>query len=125
MPLPIDTTLRRIARQTEEGAAKNLADNTGNAYAALDNYPFSIESLRLVPLETARSEGFCVYLHTASRVRVALLHPENGVLIQKIQALAAGWKAQAELTVVSRTSFTYLLAQYSQLYAVVTVRALV
>ena len=115
MPLPIDTTLRRIARQTEEGAAKNLADNTGNAYAALDNYPFSIESLRLVPLETARSEGFCVYLHTASRVRVALLHPENGVLIQKIQALAAGWKAQAELTVVSRTSFTYLLAQYSQL----------
>lgn len=115
MPLPIDTTLRRIARQTEEEAAKSLAVNTGNAYAALDNYPFSIESLKLVTLETARSEGFAIYLHTASRIRVALLHPENDDLVTKIRALAESLKAQAELTVVSRTSFTYLLAQYSQL----------
>lgn len=115
MPLPIDTTLRRIARQTEEEVAKHLAVNTGNAYALLDNYPFSIESLRIVPLETARSEGFAIYLHTASRVRVALLHPENSEVVAKIKVIAESLKAQAELTVVSRSSFIFLLAQYTQL----------
>lgn len=115
MPVSFDTTLSRISRQTEEESAKTLAVNTGNSYAALDNYPFSIESLKLIPLETARSEGFAIYLHTASRVRVAILHPENNVLVAKIKTLAEGWKTQAELTVVSKSSFEYLLAQYELL----------
>jgi type II secretory ATPase GspE/PulE/Tfp pilus assembly ATPase PilB-like protein len=115
MPPTIDATLRQIARSTEEQVAQQLAQSHGLAYAVLDGYPFSLESLHLIPVESVQARSVAVYLHTATKARVAILHPDDKDLLRDLQQQAKTWKAELELTVVSQSSFHYLVSQYLQL----------
>ena len=112
MPLPIDTTLRQISRQTEEAAARNLAATLGFTYDVLDGYPFSLESLKLIPLAQTEARHCASYLHTASRLRVAVVNPQDKELLLQLEQLASGLGAQLELTVISQSSFGSILKQY-------------
>lgn len=111
----IDATLRQISRSTEEGAASQLAQKFGYAYTTLDNYPFSLEVLRMVPFEVVRTKGYAVYLRTTSKVRVAIVRPDDPQLVEEITEQKEHWGRDIEFTVVSVSSFRALLTSYAQL----------
>lgn len=115
MPLTIDSTLKQINRQTEEEAAHKLAIKLGLSYEMLDNYPFSLEALSLVPLPLVEERGFAVFIKTHDKVRVAVIHAEDTVLREELNAMAANWGLILELTVVSPSSLKYLIRSYLQL----------
>lgn len=115
MQTPLDTTLRNINRETEERGAQQLATNAGYSYAILDDYPFSLEVLRLVNLEEASSRGYAPYVRSATKLRVALVNPLDAPALEAIKALGEAHGLEVEHTVVSRTSFHFLLEAYARL----------
>ena len=108
----MDTTLRQISRQTEEAAARNLAEGLNLSYEVLDGFPFGFESLKLIPLEQTKERQVATYLHTATRLRVAIVNPQDQVVVAQLQQFSEGLGAQLELTVVSQSSFNHLVKQY-------------
>jgi type IV pilus assembly protein PilB len=117
MPLTIDTTLRQISRQTEEHAAQQLAARSGMTYAVLDNYPFTLEALSLIPLEVTSSQQIATYLRSGDKIRVAVVHPENPETGKALQEYANTWKTDIEATLVSRSSMDFLVKSYLELIA--------
>lgn len=115
MPTTIDDTLKRISRTAEEDAAKDLAARSQLPYALLDEYPFNLESLSLVPIDTVRSKGYAAYLAAAGTVRVALTNPQDQGLREELDTLGKQWKKRLELTVVSPSSLRYLITAYAKL----------
>lgn len=115
MPLPLDSTIKKINRQAEESSARNTANALGLSYAILSNYPFNLNALSLVPVSTVQEKEYAVYLRTNNKIRVAIVHPENEEIINEIKQLAAEHKSEVELTVVSRDSLIYLIQSYLQL----------
>ncbi len=115
MPGIIDATLKDINRQTEEAEAMGLASNLGLSYASLDEYPFNLDVLSLVPLETAQEQLYAPYVRSAERMRVAIVAPESDESPAVIQTLAITLGLEVELTVVSRSSFHFLLESYKKL----------
>jgi type IV pilus assembly protein PilB len=110
-----DTTLERINRQTEENETRALAARIGMSYAMLDEFPFSLEALVLVPLETVTDRRYAPYVKTTNRLRVALEHPEDSLVVDDITLLARKLGVEIELTVVSGDSFDCLIAAYKRL----------
>src|SRR5687768_7376849 len=115
MPPTIDATLKHFNRQAEEQAAQNLAVRIGCAYASLDDYPFNLDVLVLVPLATVQEKLYAAYIRSASKVRIAVVHAEDAALQEEIKALGEAWKKEIELTVVSPTSMNFLIASYLRL----------
>ena len=115
MPIPLDSTLKRIKRENEEAAAAQSAQALGITYATLDNYPFSLETLSLVPMKTVQEKGYAAYLRSANKVRFDTVHPESEEVQHETAALATGWGAESELVVVSPSSLQILLTSYLQL----------
>lgn len=111
----LETTLKRINRQTEESAAQHLASALGLTYALLDDYPFNLESLRLLPVEKIEQKRYAAYLKTASRIRFAVVHPEDQTVIAELTALGIEWGVEIEVIVVSASSFEYLVHRYIHL----------
>ena len=111
----LDATLRKINRQTEEQAAQYLAEKFGYSYAALDDYPFSLESLNAMTVEEIQTKQYAIYVRTPSKVRVAILHPEDKFIIDEITLLGRKWGTEIEFTVVSRSSLTLLVQSYLKL----------
>lgn len=117
MPSPLDATLKHIQRQNEEAAAQSAAQALGLAYIALDNYPFSLDTLSLVPLQTVQDKGYAAYLRSADKARFVTIHPESEMVQAETAALATKWGAQGELIVVSPSSMQILITNYLQLLA--------
>ncbi|CAN5194047.1 type II secretion system ATPase GspE [soil metagenome] len=115
MSSTLDATLRRINRQTEEQAAEQLAANTGLSYAKLDDYPFSLEALGMLQLDVAKEKLFAPYVRSGTKVRFAIVHPENQLVLDEITLLGREWQLETELTVVSVSSFDYLTTCYANL----------
>jgi len=111
----IDATLRQLSRSTEEEGAVQLAQKQGFSYAVLDSYPFSLDTLRLVPLETVKARNYAIYLRTAGKIKVALVHAEDADTVTEIKALAEKLGKEAELVVVSHSSMRFLITTYAQL----------
>jgi len=111
----LDTTLAHIKRQSEEEAAQNSAQQLGLSYANLDNYPLTYEALSLIPLTVVREKEYAVYVRTANRVRIALVHPEDKVASDEITVLGRQWGVEVDRTVVSPTSMQYVLDTYTRL----------
>jgi type IV pilus assembly protein PilB len=112
MAIPLDATLRLINRQTEEATASQLAQRLSLPYALLENYPFNLDTLALVPLPIVQERSFAVYLKTASQIKVAVVHPENKAVLDEIGALAANLGVTVEPTVVSNSSMQGLIKSY-------------
>ncbi len=101
MPATLDATLAQFNRQSEETKATELASRLGLTYAQLDDYPFNLDVLSLVPLSTVQELGIAAYIRSASKVRVAIVHADSEALRTVIADLAAKWGKSVELTVVS------------------------
>lgn len=115
MSSTLDATLRRINRQTEEQAAEHLALNLGFSYAKLDDYPFSLEALGMLPITDVKEKLYAPYVRSASKVRFAVVHAENQLVIDEINLLSREWKLEVEITVVSNSSFSFLIDTYAKL----------
>jgi type IV pilus assembly protein PilB len=117
MPISIDSTLRRIARQQEEAQAEALAARYGLSYAILDNYPFNIEVLMSIPIDICRERKVACYIHTYTKARIAVVNPEDPEIYKIAAALVEKWggDTQLEFTVVSETTFHNLLENYAHL----------
>jgi type IV pilus assembly protein PilB len=111
----IDSTLKSINRQTEERAAEQLALSIEANYAMLDNYPFSLDILRLVPLDMASQLHFAPYIKSAKRLRVAVVNPHNQALKEAVLKLAKDTGLEIDWTIVSQSSFRSLLQAYAKL----------
>lgn len=115
MPSTLDATLRNINRKTEEDAANQLATNLGLSYAMLDEFPFNVEVLLLVPLEDATKLLYATYIRSGDKVRVAVVYPTDEAVKAACAALGERLGLSVEQTVVSRTSFRHLLESYTKL----------
>ena len=115
MPIPLDAALKKIKRQTEEEAANYTAMQFGLSYATLDNYPFSLGILSLIPIATVQEKGYAAYLKSSDKIRIAIVHPESEVIQRETTAFAASLGLAPELTVVSPSSMKALIAAYLQL----------
>jgi type IV pilus assembly protein PilB len=115
MTQTLDATLKRINRQTEEQAAEQLAGRLGLSYAILDDYPFNLEALTLVSVEDVQAKQYAVYVHTPKRVRVAVVHPENQLVVDEITLLGRKWGVEIEIVVVSGSSLQTLVQTYLRL----------
>lgn len=115
MSSTLDTTVQRIHRQTEEEQARALAERLGFSYVALDDFPFSLEALRSLALETVENRLYAVYLKTHDTLRVAVVNPEDQLIMDEIAALGRQWGVTVEYTVVSLSSFRVLVRAYRQL----------
>jgi len=115
MTQTLDATLRRINRQTEEEAAQQLANHVGLSYVVLDDYPFSIDALNAMTIDEIQRKQYAVYVRTPNKIRVALLHPENQLLVDEIKLMGRKWGVEVELTVVSVSSLQALISIYSKL----------
>jgi type II secretory ATPase GspE/PulE/Tfp pilus assembly ATPase PilB-like protein len=115
MPPTIDSTLKRISRQTEEQAAADQAKRLGVQYAQLDDFPFNLEVLKLIPVEQVEAMQVAVYLHSPARAKVAVVHPER----EDVQKFLIGLQQQlgtaVEMDIVSATSMRHLLTSYLKL----------
>jgi type II secretory ATPase GspE/PulE/Tfp pilus assembly ATPase PilB-like protein len=111
----IDATLRQLSRSTEEQGAQQLAQRLGFEYTALDNYPFNIEVLRMVPLEIVKTRNYAAYLRTSEKVKIALIHAEDADILAEIADVGAKLGREVELVVVSLTSMRFLITSYAQL----------
>lgn len=111
----IDNTLRQISRQTEEKAASELALRLGLTYAVLDDFPFNLDVLSLIPIQQVEELKVSAYLRAENIVRVAVVHPEDETIQQFLVQLAAKWQIAIEATVVSPSSMRALLLKYAQL----------
>lgn len=115
MPAAIDSALKHINRETEEHNAASLASKLGLPYAVLDDYPYNIQSLLLVPIATVQEKGYAVYLKTSRKLKFAAVHPENPEVLDEIIKLSAKFKLETEITIVSQSSLQELLKAYTQL----------
>ena len=111
----IDSTLRQISRLTEEESASEQAKRLGLTYANLENYPFNLDVLQLIPVESVKQKGIAPYIRSSNKVRVAIVHPENKELQLEVATLARDWGVDMELIVVSASSMQYLIKAYLQL----------
>lgn len=109
----LDSTLRRINRQTEEVAAEDLAERLGFSYMKLDDYPFNLDTLSLIPIENCETKLYAVITKTSKKARIAIVHPEDKLIMDEITLLGRKWGVELERTVVSNTSFTLLLHHYA------------
>lgn len=113
--MAIDTTLEKIRRQSEEMAASELAKTTGLNYANLDDYPFNLEVLSLIPIKTVEEQMVAAYVRSADRIRVAVVHPQDPLTQQLINQLSNEWHVAIEPLVVSNSSMHHLLLAYARL----------
>lgn len=113
----IDHTLQQFKREGEENAAAVTAKQLGATYANLDDYPFGLDVLLLVDFKTAQDKQYAAYIQSQSKVRVALVDADNKEALAEIAQLASKWHKEIEYTIVSPTSFRYLLNSYARLVA--------
>jgi type IV pilus assembly protein PilB len=115
MSLSIDATLRTINRKNEEEGAERLAEAYGLSYAQLDDYPFNVEILALVPIEVATKQLYAPYIRSAEKIRIAVINPADEAVNEACEKLGKDLGLQVERTVVSRTSFRQLLEAFARL----------
>lgn len=115
MPITIDSTLRKISRQAEEENTRRIAESLNLTYAVLDNHPFALNVLSLVPFEEVKNKHYAVYLKTTERIKVAVLNPQSLEISAAINNLTATLNKPAEIVVVSPSSFDVLVDSYEQL----------
>jgi type IV pilus assembly protein PilB len=111
----LDASLAKVQRQTEERIAEQLANNLGFAHTTLDDYPYTLEVLSLVPVETVESKMYAAYVKTGTKVRVAMVHAEDENLRTEVLGLGGAWQKEVEIIVVSATSMRMLLTEYYKL----------
>ncbi|MEZ0286790.1 MAG: GspE/PulE family protein, partial [Candidatus Paceibacterota bacterium] len=73
--------------------------------------------LSLVPLEEAAHRLYAPYVRSADRIRFAVTNPSDEAVIAACAQLGDQLGLEPELTVVSHTSFRYLLECYAKLLA--------
>lgn len=115
MPITLDSALKKFNRESEETTARDLAASYGYSYAKLDDFPFNLGVLSLLDVDTIQKKHYAAYIHSNSKIRVAIVHPEDPLLIEEVSQLGEKWKAEIEYTVVSPTSFTCLIKAYLRL----------
>jgi len=115
MSSTLDATLRRINRQTEEQAAEQLAVRYELPYAQLDDYPFNLEALSAMSIDDIQKKQYAIYVRTPGKIRVAIAHPEDQLLVDEITLLGRTWGVEIELTVVSPSSIQAILMTYARL----------
>lgn len=115
MSTSLNTTLEKIRRQTEEEQTKKLADELKLPYAILDDYPFGLDALSLLPFEVVRERLYAIYVKTEHEIKVAVVHPEDKLILDEVNQLGSRFNAEVELAVVSPSSFKVLLNTYARL----------
>lgn len=115
MPSTFDSALKQINRQTEEQGTQQLAAHTGLAYANLDDYPFNLDVLSLLPFEQAQQNSVLPYLRSKERLKVAIVKPDNDLARTLIDGIAKKLELEVEYVVVSHSSFHHALTEYARL----------
>ncbi len=111
----LEASVKFLNRKTEEKTAEGLAQSLGFEYANLEDYPFSIDALELLPLEEVIKHGYAPYLRTKDRIRFAVVHPEERSVLDELAILENRYGVTFERTVVSQTSFRFLIDAYTKL----------
>lgn len=109
---PLDLTLNRIKRQSEEEAAQQTAVQLGLSYANLEDYPLTYDVLALIPVELVEQRQYAAYVRSANRIRVAMVRPTDQLSNDDISLLGKKLGMEIERIVVSPSSMRYVLSTY-------------
>lgn len=111
----VQQTVRRVTRQAEEHLAQQRAEKFRFPYANLEGYPASYEIIKQISREDSERWGVVAYAGTKGRVRIGIVHPDNGQTITFLRQFATEHKVSLVLTVISETSLHYMLGLYDSL----------
>lgn len=109
----IDSALKHIARQQAEHEASNLAQKIGLGYKVLDDFPFTLETLSIIPIKTCEEARVATYFRAGESIKIAVVHPEQESAQKLISAFAKQWVGKIDIDVVSEESFKHLLIAYA------------
>ncbi|MEI6478475.1 MAG: GspE/PulE family protein [bacterium] len=115
MPASLDVSLRQFQREKEEHQAAAMAANMGMTTTQLDDFPFNLDVLELVPIETVTKRRYAAYVRSSTKVHMAVERPDDEEIHKELIALANDWHKDLELTVVSATSMNVLIDAYQKL----------
>ena len=111
----VQQTVRRVTRQSEERLAQQRAEKLRFPYANLEGYPASYEIMKQISREEAEKWQVVAYAGTKGRVRIGIVHPDNGQTISYLRQFSTEHKVSLVLTVISETSLHYMLDLYDSL----------
>lgn len=108
-------TVRRVTRQSEEALAQEKANRYKFPYVNLEGYPASFDILHLMSKEDMIKWQVVPYAGTKSRVRLGIVHPDDGQTITFLRQFSTEKKISLVLTVISETSLQYMMDLYDAL----------
>lgn len=108
-------TVRRVTRQAEERLAQQRAEKLRFPYANLEGYPASYDIIKLISRADSEKWQVVAYAGTKGRVRLGIVHPDNGQAVSFLRQFSTEHKVNLVLTVISETSLQYMLNLYDSL----------
>lgn len=111
----LDRTIDQYQRQSEERSTQKLAASLGVGYTVLDDYPFSLEALRFIPLETVKARRYAIFLRMGTKVRAAIVEPNRKEIIDELTILSKQRGIDIEVIAVSESSLEHLIGEYERL----------
>lgn len=111
----VQQTVRRVTRQAEERLAQQRAEKLRFPYANLEGYPANYDIMKQISREDAEKWQVVAYAGTKGRIRIGIVHPDNGQTVSYLRQFATTHKVSLVLTVISETSLHAMLDLYDAL----------
>lgn len=111
-PSTLGSSLVEVNRQIEETQAQKRAAILGVPYVDLEKFPLNLQTLALIPEETALAGECLVFFKEGKDLRVALIDPENQTAKQEVERLSKQYTVKTYL--ISKSSFKQTAKFYSK-----------
>ncbi|QQG42684.1 MAG: type II/IV secretion system protein [Candidatus Giovannonibacteria bacterium] len=112
--MPKDDTISELRKKEEEDLARILAQKHGLTYLDLSRITIDLDSLKIIPEETARANSVAVIQSVGKKLQVALTNPERPAVKEVLENLKAK-KYEPQLFLVSPSGLEKALSKYKEI----------
>src|SRR3989344_3597905 len=112
--MPKDDTISELRKKEEEDLARILAQKHGLTYLDLSRITIDLDSLKIIPEETARANSMAAIQSVGKKLQVALTNPERPAVKEVLENLKAK-KYEPQLFLVSPPGLEKALSKYKEI----------
>lgn len=112
--MPKDDTLGELRKKEEEDLARILAQKHGLTYLDLSRITIDLDSLKIIPEETARANSVAVIQSVGKKLQVALTNPDRPAVKEVLENLKEK-KYELQLFLVSPSGLEKALSKYKEI----------
>src|SRR3989338_6725686 len=112
--MPKDDTISELRKKEEEDLARILAQKHGLTYLDLSRITIDLDSLKIIPEETARANSMAAIQSVGKKLQVALTNPERPAVKEVLENLKAK-KYEPQLFLVSPSGLEKALSKYKEI----------